>query len=649
MKNILNKIFTLLSLIILIFFIVISIAFGIITINASNAFLPLKNGFERIKIYDNKNELLNTSDIAYTYQSINNISPHIINAFISIEDRDYYKHNGININRIAKAIISNVVNNTSLGASTITQQYVKNVYLSNEKTIKRKINEIALAIEIEKRYTKDQILEAYLNSILFGANIYGIGMASYYYFDKDPSNVSISMAAYLAGMIQAPNYYNAYNNPIVATKRKNIVLKAMLKEGYISESEYEIEKLIKLEDILSNKNRINDSKYYSSYIDYVYDSIYNLENIPDEIYTYLDTNIQKDLFNLVSKSYGLFNDDNLNCAIVVLDNKSYGIKALIGNRNTNKMVINYATNVKLQPGSTIKPILDYAPAIEYLGYTPATIITDEIYSYQTGEIINNYDHKYLGPITLRKALSDSRNVPAVKLFNEVGHDRAFEFANKLGLYSNEYYEADAIGGAKEGYTLLDLANAYQAFANLGYFKKANSIKEYKINGNSFKDNKNIEVVMKPSTAFLINSILHDVYKNTSYDLNDTYLMAKTGQTNYDKATQEKYNIPSSATKDSLLIAYTKDLTMGIWIGYSTITNNTYLDWYKKTIPRNIMKYIFEKYAKKNQYYEMPKDVIKCLIEIKDDTVYLAKENGYYEYFLEGTEPIYYYEDKKIAS
>ena len=126
-------------------------------------------------------------------------------------------------------------------------------------------------------------------------------------------------------------------------------------------------------------------------------------------------------------------------------------------------------------------------------------------------------------------------------------------------------------------------------------------------------------------------------------------MAKTGQTNYDKATQEKYNIPSSATKDSLLIAYTKDLTMGIWIGYSTITNNTYLDWYKKTIPRNIMKYIFEKYAKKNQYYEMPKDVIKCLIEIKDDTVYLAKENGYYEYFLEGTEPIYYYEDKKIAS
>ena len=151
MKNILNKIFTLLSLIILIFFIVISIAFGIITINASNAFLPLKNGFERIKIYDNKNELLNTSDIAYTYQSINNISPHIINAFISIEDRDYYKHNGININRIAKAIISNVVNNTSLGASTITQQYVKKVYLSNEKTIKRKVNEIALAIEIEKR------------------------------------------------------------------------------------------------------------------------------------------------------------------------------------------------------------------------------------------------------------------------------------------------------------------------------------------------------------------------------------------------------------------------------------------------------------------------------------------------------------------
>ncbi len=275
-----------------------------------------------------------------------------------------------------------------------------------------------------------------------------------------------------------------------------------------------------------------------------------------EIYTYLDLDIQKELYKIISNDYGLFNDENLNCAIVVLDNKTYGVLGLVGNRITDQKVLNYASDVLLQPGSTIKPILDYAPAIEYFSYGPATIIVDEPYTYKDGMNINNYDHNYLGAISLRKALSDSRNVPAIKLFNLIGYDKAFAFASKIGITSDEIYEADAIGGAKNGYTLLSIANAYQAFTNLVYFKKASGISNMTLESSTMENKDPARLAMNPTSAWIINNILHDVFKDASYDLKNTYLMAKTGQTNYDSATLNTFNIPYGSTKDSLLVAYT---------------------------------------------------------------------------------------------
>lgn len=645
MKSIFKIIINTITLFIFIILSIISIAGGILFYKASNAFLPLKQGFDEFLIYDDKNNLVSSNNKNYSYASLADIDQNIINAFIAIEDKKFYKHNGFNTNRIIKTLYTNLTTGKSAGASTITQQYVKNVYLTNEKTLERKINEIVLAIEIEKRYTKDQILEAYLNSILFGGNIYGIKSACEYYFNKPTNSVSISEAAYLAGMIQAPNYYNAYNNLLESNKRKNIVIKEMYNEGFISYDEYQKESSISLDSLLTKKNGSNS--YLSGYLDYIYDSI-NSYNEINKIYTYLDTNIQKDLYDIVSNKYNLFNDDNLNCAIVVLDNKTYGIKAMIGNRNQSQRVLSYAYDVLLQPGSTIKPILDYAPAFEYLSYSPATIIEDSEYTYSDGNVLRNYDHQYLGNITIRKALADSRNVPAVKLFNLVGHDKAFCFANKLGIYSDEYYEADAIGGAKNGYTLLSLANAYLGFANLGYYKKASAIKEINYNSYNYINDESPKLVMKPTTAFLINNILHDVFKNSSYNLDNTYLMAKTGQTNYDNNTLKKYNIPDGSTKDSLLIGYTKDLCIGIWVGYNYIDSNNYLDRYKKNIPRSIMKLILGKYAQDNLYYDDIEGIEKRYIEIADNKAYLAKDNGYYEYFIAGTEPLSYYNNKQIV-
>ena len=643
MKSILNKFIFFISFIILLLIVIGSIiGFFVIKKTKDTSFF-ISNDSNPIYIYDKDNNLVTTDSFYYSYCPITKISNNMIEAVISTEDKNFYKHIGISIPRIISSTYQNITNGKIIsGASTITQQYVKNAYLTNEKTINRKINEIALAIELEKRYTKDQIMEAYLNTVLFGGNIYGINMASLYYFNKQPIDLNINEAAVLAGMIQLPNYYNPFNNPDMVDKRKNLVLKRMYEEGYIGFDQYNEYSSESVSYITSKGFVSQKANYLTPYLEYLYQTIPTNELKINKIYTYLDVEIQKELYKIMKNEYNLFTDDSLNAAIVVLDNKTYGIKALAGNRSFDQYVLNYATNIPHQPGSTIKPILDYAPAIEYLNYSPATILIDDAITYKNGQKIKNFDNQYVGHITLRKALSGSRNIPAVKLFNEVGYKRAFEFASKLGIKTPDViYEADAIGGATNGYTLLSLANAYQVFANMGYYKTNLPYRmiDYKIS-NIYNDELP-NLVMKPSTAFLINNILHDVFKNSSYKVTKTYLMAKTGQTNYDKNTQKKYNIPANATKDSLLIAYTNDLTIGIWVGYNKIENGKYLDSYKKNIPKNIMKILMEKYALPNQYYDMPNDIVKSYITIYNNDIYLAKENGYYEYFQKGNQPLTY--------
>ncbi len=643
MKSILNKFLLGVTILTLLITIIGSIAGIIIFKNAGNTSIFIKENSKPIYIYDDKNNLVSSDSLYYEYCSIQEVSENLIHAVISIEDKDFYKHPGISIPRIFSSIYQNFKNNSIVsGASTITQQYIKNTYFTNEKTFTRKINEIAYALELEKKYTKDQIMEAYLNTVLFGSNIYGVKMAARYYFDKEPKNLTINEAAILAGMIQLPNYYNPLKNPESATNRKSLVLRRMYEEGYISHQEYEELSLIPVEDIVKKGFTNTKITYLTPYIDYLFSHMPEQADSILSIKTYLDTNIQKTLYSIMNNDYKLFNDDELNCAIVVLDNKTYGVKAIAGNRSFNQRVLSYASDVLLQPGSTIKPLLDYAPAIEYLNYNPATIIKDEEYTYKNGTKIKNYDNQYLGNITLRKALSDSRNIPAVKLFNAVGYERAFQFAEKLGIEKKDtIYEADAIGGSTTGYSLLSLANAYQAFANLGYYKKASAFKEIEYELSTTVNDEPARLVMKPTTAFLINSMLHDVFKNSTFDQKNTYMMAKTGQTNYDANTIAKYNLPANATKDSLLVAYTKDLTIAVWVGYEKISNGKFLDYYKKNIPRSIMKLLLDTYAQKGQYYSDIDGIIKSYITIYEDQAYLAKTHGYYEYFIEGTQPLTY--------
>ncbi len=601
-------------------------------------------------IYDKNGKLIaNLSNIYTDYAPYDMIPEVAINAFISIEDSRFFSHNGLDYEAILRSIVANIKDQSySQGASTITQQLIKNIYLSNEKTVSRKINEAILSLKLENILSKEDILASYLSNVLFGGRIYGIKMASKYYFDKELNEIGLKEASLLAGLVQMPNYYNPFTNYDEAVKRRNLVLKMMLEEGYINENDYIDTINIELSSYLK-KGEINENiGIYSSYIDYVMQEAFIKYNIDFyssnvKISINVDSEIQKLLYQIMNNNFNHFPSELLKCGIVVLDPKNANILGLIGSRESGMKNLNYATEVPHQPASTIKPILSYAPAIEYLNYQPLTQILDEPYKYQNGMLVNNWDNRYLGNISLRRALSESRNVPAIKLYKEVGSKIAWEFANKLGLinYDNYSYEAMAIGGFTKGYTVLEMANSYLSFPNKGQYKKAYSINSIEKDNIIYNNTDKYIQVMSEETAFLINNILHDVLINTSYNLKNAYLSSKTGQSNYDYSTRIKYNIPLNSTKDSWIIAYTPDILVAVWCGYDDIKNGLYLTPKTKDIPINIAKMILDEFADESDGYPLPNGLKIMSVEIIDGLIYETYDNKNIkrDYFFKGFTPL----------
>ena len=602
-------------------------------------------------IYDrNGNLIANLSNIYTGYTPYDSIPSDVINAFISIEDSRFFSHNGLDYEAIARSMIANIKKQEfSQGASTITQQLVKNIYLSNEKTIERKINEAILSLKLENILSKEDILASYLSNVLFGGRVYGIKMASKYYFNKELKDIELKEAALLAGLVQMPNYYNPFINYEAAQDRRNLVLKRMYEEGYITESTYNETILIGLDTYLL-KGEINENiGIYSSYIDYViselnqdYGIALNTKDI--KIIINVDSQIQNCIYNIMNNKYNNFPDDELKCGIIVLDNATASILAIGGSREKGLRNLNYATEVYNQPGSTIKPILSYAPAIEYLNYQPLTQILDEPYRYDDGMTVKNWDNRYLGNISLRYSLSNSRNVPAIKLYKTVGSELAWKFANSLGLENRDGFAHDsqAIGGFSTGYSVLEMANSYMSFANMGKYKKASSIFSIDIDNTKIINETTFKQVMSEETAFLINNILHDVLRYTKYDLTNSYLSSKTGQSNYDYQTRMKYNIPVSATKDSWVIGYTKDITVAVWCGYDNLNKGLYLTSQNKDIPIEIMHQIISKFSQENNYYTTPSKLRLMNVEIINGLIYegiKGNKNTKQDYFYDGFTPL----------
>lgn len=598
----------------------------------------------------------------------------LIDAIIATEDSRFFQHNGVDLPRFIKASVYQLLGRSEAGgASTLTMQMVKNNLTSTEdrgiKGIIRKFQDVYLSVfKVEKKYTKEEIIELYVNNHCLGSSIYGVGEASKYYFGKSVSELTLPEAALLAGLFQAPNGHNPYYKIESATARRNTVLNLMVRHGYITKEEAEIAKNIKIESLLVG---IEDKTEYQGYVDNISKEVQELTGydpsiVPMKIYTTMEKGIQDGLNAILNNKSWYWKDDNVQAGIAVINVNTGAIAALGAGRNrTGQKVFNYATQAYRQPGSTAKPIFAYGPGFEYNNYSTYTLFTDEPWTYTNGPAVNNWNGTFDGLKTTRYNLQYSRNIPALKSFQQIGPKKIQQFAYSLGLdvslnqnsenyriinettgLDNTINEAYSIGGVAEGFTPLEMASAYSAFASGGYYTSPYSITkiEYRETGEviEYKPTKNR--VMKDSTAYLMNNILESAVEvgfNGGAKVYGSHVAAKTGTTNFTESDMKKYNLPSNAVNDLWTIAYTSEYVVAVWYGYDSAKTgyNTSTGGYKEALVSDIMKYI----PKDTKGWTQPSSVVASQVEVDSWPAKLPSENTpsnliITEYFIRGTQP-----------
>ncbi|WP_099158328.1 PBP1A family penicillin-binding protein [Virgibacillus ndiopensis] len=613
------------------------------------------------KIYDKDGELI--ADLGKKQRTkigYDDLPQVLIDAVIATEDSRFFEHPGIDIWRIGGAIVSNITDGFgSEGASTITQQVVEKSFLSHEKKIKIKVQEQWLALQLEQKYSKEEILEMYLNKVYYGAGAYGVAKAAQIYFGKtDLSKLTLPEAAILAGLPQRPSGYNPFNHPELTKKRVNTVLHLMVMHGKITEKEAEEAKKVDIPSLLTDKKPDNSS--YEAFIQRVKKEVEKKVDGADiytdglKVYTTLDTDIQEHVEFLLSE-----NEDNpiqypdkvedskgkqvdLQAGMVVLDTNNGAIRAIGGARGgLEKGGWNYAIDGNgRQPGSTIKPILDYGPVIENQQWsTYHQINDDKPYDLGGGHAVDNWNNKHPGWITMRTALADSLNVPALKTFGEVGKADAKEFAEGLGININDKLQTtDAIGGAGLGVTPMELAGAYRAFGNEGIYNDP-----YAVTKVVFPDDKEVDLKPKPeaamsdSTAYMITDMLKSVVtEGTGYRANIPGLpvAGKTGTT----------NLPGkAASPDSWFSGYTTNYTISAWVGYDD--QKVAIPTEYKVTPQLLFKNTMTEISKdiETADFKKPSSVVEVAVEkgsnpAKLPSDYTPESKIITELFVKGTEP-----------
>lgn len=529
-------------------------------------------------------------------------------AIISIEDKRFYDHNGIDWRRLLGAARSNIKNGWGAeGGSTLTQQVIKRTVLSPEKTLKRKVQEAWLALKLEKKYSKDEILELYLNNVYYGHGAYGIKTAAVTYFgEEDLSQLSISQAALLAGLPNSPSATDPFKHPDKAEERRDKVLQSMVDNGFINKEEVAKAKEELVADIIlkEEEKQANDNPY-NAYVDAVYDQLVKEEKIVSEeeffqggleIYTHLDSDAQQATYDLLHSENIAYPDDDFEAGISLVDTETGAIKAIGGGRNFKAIrYSNYGSNIKHHPGSTIKPILDYGPAIEHLKWSTSHILTDEPYEYSDGTPINEWDGKYWGSVSIRRALEWSRNIPALKAFQAVGADKAQAFAAGVGIEIDPIYESAAIGGF-DGVSPLQMAAAYAAFGNGGTYNEPSAVKKVVFpNGKEWEPNVISEKAMEDYTAYMITDMLKTVMASGTgmqANIEGIPVAGKTGSTNIDQTDREKYGI-ADGLRDSWFSGYTTEYSLTVWTGYPSMKNeNGDVQYIKYDGTQDIAKHLF---------------------------------------------------------
>ncbi|PFJ12132.1 penicillin-binding protein [Bacillus cereus] len=555
-----------------------------------------------------------------TYEQIPKVVEH---AFLATEDSRFYDHHGIDWKRTTKAVMENVTGGFgSQGGSTITQQVVKNYFLTMDKTAKRKVQEWYLSYKLEQQYSKHEILEMYLNKINLGNRSYGIATAAQKYYGKDLKDLQLHEAAMLAGLPQGPNIYDPTKQENVerATNRRNVVLSLMNRHGYITKEEMNNAMQIPVTEGLLPPSDATEMPY-QAYLDAVFKEVE--KEIPDVnigsdgliIQTNLDLEAQNYADKIMDGNLIKYPNDQFQGSFVFMDTKTGEVRAVGAGRKENKSTFkghNMATDLERQVGSTMKPIFDYGPAIEYLQWSTYHQLNDSEYTYSDGTKIKNATNSYKGDVSLREALKKSLNIPALKTAQTVGLNNSKEFAEGLGMTFNKdkVFESTAIGSNES--SPLNVAGAYATFGNNGVYNKPHFVKEVIFPDGKKKSFKPKEQrAMHDYTAYMITDVLRDVVKPGSGGTGPTAYVpgvdvaGKTGTQNFDAADIKKYGIPADANRDSWFAGYTPQYTMAVWTGYEKNGPENYIGDRSTRIAQQIFQVMMSKFATDKSRFERP--------------------------------------------
>ena len=569
-------------------------------------------------------------------------------AITSIEDKRFYSHMGIDPIRIAGSFLRNAkAGQITQGGSTITQQLVKLAVFSTKKedqTYKRKIQEIMLALQLERNYSKEQILTYYLNKVYMANNVYGFGTASHYYFNKELSDLTLPQVALLAGMPQAPNSYDPYANADQAKERRDLVLYSMKENGKISKEQYDQAVATPVTDgLIAHDNNVNsDDKalVYDSFVTMVLKEVQEKTGLDPyndglTIETTIDSKAQQRLYDIVNTNdYIQYVNDKIQNAVVMLDTKTGAVRAVNGGRKqTTLLGYNRATDNTRSTGSSIKPVIDYGPAIEYLNYSTGQTIMDQRTTYSNGVELNNWDFSHKGAMTLRTALVYSRNTTALQTFKAVGETNIKSFLNNLDIQikndGQDYLvESNSIGA---DISPIKMAAAYATFGNYGTYSKPYTVTKVTTRDGQVTEFKpEQKQAMKDSTAYMITDVLKDSFKYgfaTQATIPGLPTAAKTGSSNY--TVEQKRAMGASDYEDiipdSWFIGYSTDYTISAWTGYDNPYEqgggvDTTEQEYSRMIYYYLMKYMAE--SSSGDDWVQPDSVVKQQIEIGSDPLSL---------------------------
>lgn len=626
-------------------------------------------------LYDkNGNEFARVGSKDSTIVTYDEIPDVVVDALIATEDSRFFQHNGLDLFRFLKASVLQALHMSYAGgASTLSMQVIKNTYTDSTshgiKGIIRKFTDIYMAVfKLEANYTKEEIIEFYLNSQWFANNgninvsngIFGIEQASLHYFGKSSKDMNLAEASLIVGMFQNSRLYNPYRNPEGCRNRQKTVLNLLVRHGYITESQKNAVLKIPVSSMLIDHDNAEGTVNVNSnqaFIDYVLDEIENDLKIDPrqgslKIYTTYDPNVQSVLEKVENGDMYAFLDDTVQEGIAVTDTVDGSISALSGGRNYLARGLNRATDISRQPGSTAKPLFDYAMYIEHISQSSYAMFLDEHTTYTNGSPISDYDNRYKGLITMRYALEDSRNIPALLAFKEVAKidQKIIEnFVHSIGIdYGKDLFESASIGGFN-GVSPLEMSAAYATFGRGGYYIKPYAYTKV-VNtstGDEYNHSYSKEKVMEESTAYIMNNILIGVYGGKG--VAGTQIGGKTGTTNLDSDTKKRYGLPNGAVMDAWIVSYSPSHSIALWYGYDKLSSESAANKHYLTsntggtARRQIMNGLATKIHQKNKTFNIPKTVTVVNVELETFPAqlcspYTPDKMCVSETFVKGTEP-----------